>query len=162
MPVVGFSLIGQEFAQRTLVFGARLSFYGPFLPKGTDVPRPVRRKDDLAQAVSDADIASLHLPRAIQTTNLIDAGLLAWFRLGSVLINTGRGGVVDEPALAKALDAGRPAINATRALALRTRRRQQIAIATGGRHLHTPKRRDDAAACKPRGGRCGPECVRSC
>lgn len=117
VPVVGFGPIGQEFAQCALAFGAHLSFYGPFLPKGTDVPRPVRRKDDLAQAVSDADIASLHRPRTTQTTNLIDAGLLARFWLGSVLINTGRGGVVDEPALAKALDTGRPAIYATGALA---------------------------------------------
>lgn len=105
--VVGFGRIGQAFAQRAAVFGARIAYYDPFLPGGADIPAAMRREHDLAEAVSVADIVSLHLPHTGQTANLIDAELMARFRPGSILVNTGRGGIVDETALVEALDSGR-------------------------------------------------------
>ena len=62
-----------------------------------------RPLDDL---LAEADIVSLHLPLTEQTTHLIDAGRLARMRPGSILINTARGGLIDQPALTAALRSG--------------------------------------------------------
>ncbi len=57
-------------------------------------------------ALSKADIVSLHLPCTAETTNIINRDTLAKMRRGAVLINTARGGLVDEEALADALASG--------------------------------------------------------
>ena len=62
---------------------------------------------DLSSLLAEADIVSLHLPLTPETTNLIDAGALASMRPGAVLINTARGGLVDQAALVAALKSGR-------------------------------------------------------
>ena len=56
--------------------------------------------------LAQADAVSLHVPLVAATRNLIDVGRLAAMKSGAVLINTARGGVVDEAALADALRAG--------------------------------------------------------
>jgi len=61
---------------------------------------------DLAQAVRDADVVSLHVPATPQTQGLIGAAVLARMRPGAWLVNTGRGSVVDEAALYEALTDG--------------------------------------------------------
>ena len=61
---------------------------------------------DLTNLLSEADIVSLHLPLTSQTENLFDANALASMKPGSLLINTARGGLVDEAALIKALESG--------------------------------------------------------
>jgi (S)-sulfolactate dehydrogenase len=63
-----------------------------------------RRFDDLLR---DADVVSLHVPLTPATRKLMDAGKLALMKHGAILVNTARGGVVDESALAAALNAGR-------------------------------------------------------
>jgi (S)-sulfolactate dehydrogenase len=62
-----------------------------------------RRFDDLLR---DADVVSLHVPLTPATHKLMDAGKLALMKHGAILVNTARGGVVDEGALATALNAG--------------------------------------------------------
>jgi len=61
----------------------------------------------VAEICREADVVSLHVPRTPETENLIDAGRLAAMKPSAILINTARGGLVDERALAAALHAGR-------------------------------------------------------
>lgn len=61
----------------------------------------------LDELLGEADIVSLHLPLTPQTERMIDASALAAMKPGAVLINTARGGLVDEPALVSALVSGR-------------------------------------------------------
>ncbi len=64
-------------------------------------------QSSLDALVAAADVVTLHVPLTPQTRNLVDAGTLARFKPGAILINTARGGVVDEAALAAALRAGK-------------------------------------------------------
>jgi phosphoglycerate dehydrogenase-like enzyme len=61
----------------------------------------------LDRLLAEADIVSLHLPLVPETMRIIDAQALAHTKPGAILINTGRGGLVDQPALAAALMSGR-------------------------------------------------------
>ena len=61
----------------------------------------------LPQLLKEADIVSLHLPLIAETERLIDASAIAAMKPGAVLINTARGGLVDEPALIAALKSGK-------------------------------------------------------
>ena len=71
-----------------------------------DVPgmRPVSGEDGLREALSGAEIVVLLLPLTRSTANLMDAGRLARMRPGAVLLNPGRGGLIDDGALLAALD----------------------------------------------------------
>jgi phosphoglycerate dehydrogenase-like enzyme len=109
---VGYGRIGRAFAARAQAFGARVSFYDPFLPSDTALPDGITRAPDLAEAVARADIVSLHIPFSETSAGLFDAAMLARFQPGTILVNTARGGIVDEGALLAALDAGRPALYA--------------------------------------------------
>ena len=61
---------------------------------------------ELPQLVREADIVSLHVPLTATTANLIDRRRLAMMRPGAILINTARGGLVDQAALLDALKSG--------------------------------------------------------
>jgi D-3-phosphoglycerate dehydrogenase len=71
-----------------------------------DAPAEVEFTSDLAVVLAEADVLSLHLPMTPETGHVIRASSLAAMKPGAILINTGRGGLVDEPALAAALQAG--------------------------------------------------------
>ncbi|KEO60775.1 NAD(P)-dependent oxidoreductase [Thioclava indica] len=115
--VVGFGRIGQAFAARAAAFGGEVTVFDPYLPADVTLPAGLKLAENRETAVGEADIVSLHLPHSPQTANMVDAALLAQFRAGAILVNTGRGGIVDEHALLAALDAGRPALYATDVLA---------------------------------------------
>jgi len=90
--IVGPGRIGRETARLAEAFGARPVFAG--------------RRDPLDELLPEADVVSLHCPLTPETHHLIDAAALARMRPTAVLVNTARGPVVDEAALAAALRAG--------------------------------------------------------
>ncbi len=103
--IVGMGRIGQATARRAaLGFGMRIAYYnrspvGPF-----DFPAEAMPSVDALLAM--ADVVSLHLPGGGSNTGLISADRLAAMKPGAYLVNTARGDVVDEAALAAALAAG--------------------------------------------------------
>jgi glyoxylate reductase len=93
LAVVGFGRIGSEVARLAEAFGMRVV--------------PVGRGDDLGAALAEADVVSLHVPLTDETRHLIDGAALERMKPTAVLVNTTRGAVVDELALAEALREGR-------------------------------------------------------
>ena len=106
--LVGFGNIGRETARRAQALGMSVIAADPFVPVGDPVwmasgVRPL----SLPTLLGKADVVSLHLPLTPETVTLIDAEALDLMKPGAVLINTARGGIVDEAALIAALRAGR-------------------------------------------------------
>ena len=104
MGIVGFGRIGQATATMALAFGMRVLAYTS-KPQDT-LPEGVQ-KATLDEVFSQADIVSLHCPLTADTRGLVNAERLAMMKREAILINTSRGPVVDEQALADALNAGR-------------------------------------------------------
>jgi (S)-sulfolactate dehydrogenase len=106
--IVGFGSIGRVTAQKAIAFGLKCLAYDPMLPGtsidvgGTAVPLVTL---DALLAASDA--VTLHLPLLPETRGLFSAATLDKMKQGACLINTARGGIVDEKALAERLRSGR-------------------------------------------------------
>lgn len=104
--IVGLGQIGRAMARRALAFGMDIVYSGR---RGApeEVERELRaRRLPFEELLSTSDVVSLHCPLTPQTRHLIDADALARMKPSAYLINTTRGPVVDEAALAKALAAG--------------------------------------------------------
>ena len=105
--IVGFGAIGRETARRARAFGAQIT--GVRRSKGHDeLADTMISPDELHSQLPAADVVVLSVPLSKQTEGLVDATFLAALKTDAVLVNVGRGGLVDEDALLKALDAGRP------------------------------------------------------
>ncbi len=100
--IVGLGAIGQAVARRAAAFNMQLVGW---TPSGREVPgvRPVA----LEELLRVSDFVSVHVALVDETRNLLDATRIAEMKSGAVLVNTARGGIVDEDALAEALDEGR-------------------------------------------------------
>ena len=100
--VFGYGNIGKSVAKIAEAFGANVVISTRTPPK--DCPYKVV---DFEELLKVSDILSLHCPLTEKTANLIDAKALSLMKESAVLINTARGGLVDEAALADALNAGK-------------------------------------------------------
>jgi phosphoglycerate dehydrogenase-like enzyme len=100
--LVGYGRTGRLVAERLRGFGVRLLASDPVAPAGDGVEGVA-----LSELLAAADIVSLHVPLVPGTRDLIGAEQLALMPPHAVLVNTSRGGVVDEEALADALRGGR-------------------------------------------------------
>jgi glyoxylate reductase len=100
--IVGLGAIGQALARRASGFGMRVLGW-------SRTPRslPGVEACPLAALLAQANFVSVHVALTPQTRNLLDADAIAALRPGAILINTARGGIVDEVALAAALASGR-------------------------------------------------------
>jgi glyoxylate reductase len=104
--LVGLGRIGQAVARRARGFGMRVLYAGRRRAP-SDVERALMATPvDLDDLFAEADFVSLHCPLTPETRHLVNAERLARMKRGAVLVNTTRGAVVDEAALADALGRG--------------------------------------------------------
>jgi len=103
--IVGLGRIGKLVAQRALAFGMRLVAYDPFVS-----PERARQMSvelvDLETLMAVSDFVSIHVVKTPETIGLVNAELLANAKPGIRIINVGRGGIIDEDALADAIRSG--------------------------------------------------------
>lgn len=106
--VIGFGDIGRRVARLARAFGMRVIAHDPVLPNDhSGWSETATERVALEALVAMADAVTLHVPLTDATRGLVSATCLAAMRPGAVLVNTARGGVVDEAALAAALREGR-------------------------------------------------------
>jgi glycerate dehydrogenase len=102
--IVGFGRIGRGVARLAQAFGLRVNVYSRTRP--SELPEGVEWLG-LEPLLRRSDIVTLHCPLTAETAKLINAERLALLKPGAFLINTSRGPLIDETALAEALNAGR-------------------------------------------------------
>lgn len=106
MGIVGFGAIGRDVARHARAIGMEVAAYHPRLAADDPAWSGVRRLE-LDALLGEADVVSLHVPLTSETRGLIDKKALARMKPDAILINTARGGIMDEAALVAALKAGK-------------------------------------------------------
>jgi len=99
--LVGYGAVPALLAPVLLALGCRILYADP-LPR----PDALGEKRSLADLLAEADLVSLHVPLTPATERMIDAAAIATMKPGAILVNTARGGLVDQAALAAALVSG--------------------------------------------------------
>ena len=103
--VVGAGKVGRQVAAMGAALGMEVVAHDPYL--NPDAWNALQLRDvPLDTLLKTADVVTLHVPLGAETRGLIDASALASMKAGAYLINCARGGLVDEEALAQALNAG--------------------------------------------------------
>jgi len=103
--LIGCGYIAQKVAVRAQAFGMQVVAYDPWLR--SDLADKLNIKlVELEQLCAQSDYISLHIPLTSDTHHFVDAHLMAMMKTGVVLINTARGGLIDEQAAKQALESG--------------------------------------------------------
>jgi D-3-phosphoglycerate dehydrogenase len=105
--VVGYGRIGRAVAHRALAFEMNVVVFDPFVSAASGSEEPVRLVGDLSELLAAADCVTLHASLSDTTRHMIGAKQLAAMKPGAKLINCARGALIDEAALAEALNRGR-------------------------------------------------------
>lgn len=103
--IAGMGKIGQAVARRAAGFGMRILYE-------STTTRPFGERVDKRTLFRESDFVSVHLPLNARTRHYVNAESLGWMKPTAILINTSRGGTVDQAALLSALASGRPAFAA--------------------------------------------------
>ena len=105
--IAGFGRIGQAVAQRAAGFGMKILYYDPVVQADDAARRLNARSVDLDTLLRESDFVSVHTPLTSETRHMIGREQLGLMKDTAYLINTSRGPVLDEAALASALKANR-------------------------------------------------------
>ena len=103
--ILGLGAVGKQLALRLRTFECAIRAYDP-IPDSSFARQHQVDFCDMHDVISQSDFLSLHLPLVPETKEMVNASFLARMKKGSFLINTARGELIDELALAKALDSG--------------------------------------------------------
>ena len=106
LAVIGLGRIGLTLAKRALAFEMKVVGYDPLLSEDRAREFGITLYRDVDQIVDKCDFLSVHTPLTPETTGLINAERLARMKKGARLINCARGGIIDEDALADAIESG--------------------------------------------------------
>jgi D-3-phosphoglycerate dehydrogenase len=104
--IVGFGRIGTRSARRCQGFDMNVLIYDPYVPAEKITGADCERVTDLDAALPRADFVSIHCPKNPETVGMFNAARLARMKRGAFIVNTARGGIIDEPALHAALTSG--------------------------------------------------------
>jgi len=101
--IIGMGRIGSELSRRAIAFGMRVVAYDPYLSATRARSLQVELVDDIDDLLTSADFISLHTPLTAETRHLLDFARLQKTKRGVRVVNCARGGLIDEEALARAL-----------------------------------------------------------
>jgi D-3-phosphoglycerate dehydrogenase len=104
--IIGIGKIGKETAKRVMALGATAYYYDIVRPSASDEKQLGIEYRPLDELVAMSDIISIHVPMTPETKGLLNKDRIAKMKKGAILVNTSRGGIVDEAALYDALKSG--------------------------------------------------------
>src|SRR4029077_10346956 len=104
--LIGLGAIGRQVAKRLQAFDTEVRYFDIRRPTPAEEQRLSVRFQELDALLPEADIVSLHVPYTPATRHMLSRERIARLRAGAIVINTARGEVVDEQALADALESG--------------------------------------------------------
>ena len=105
--VIGLGRIGTAAAIRAKALGMNVVFFDPYKPDGYDKSLGISRVETLAELLAQSFVVSVHCPRTSETEKFIGTKEIEQMPMGSFLINTARGAIVDTAAIPPALASGR-------------------------------------------------------
>jgi len=105
--IIGFGRIGSRTAMRCAGFEMRILVHDPFVSAERVTAAGATPAPDLDAALGEADFVTVHCPKNAQTVGLLDARRLGLMKASAYLVNTARGGIVDEAALYESLRSGK-------------------------------------------------------
>jgi D-3-phosphoglycerate dehydrogenase len=106
LAIIGVGRIGGEIATRALAFGMDVAGYDPYVGDERFRSLKIRRLATLEEALDAADFLTVHTPLTEETDGMIGRRELARLKNGAIVVNMARGGIVEEAALAAALEGG--------------------------------------------------------
>jgi D-3-phosphoglycerate dehydrogenase len=101
--LVGLGAIGRRAAAIGLAFGMHVVAFDPY---AKEAPAGVKLVS-LGELYAQSDVVSLHCPLTAENRKMLNRDAFSCFKPGAILVNTARGGLIDEPALVEALASGR-------------------------------------------------------
>lgn len=104
--ILGFGRIGTLVADSCRQLGFRVVVYDPFVSEDR-ISSSGYEAVGFEKLIAESDVLSLHIPRVPETENMIGADVLGAMKEGAIIVNVSRGGLIDEDALASAIDSGR-------------------------------------------------------
>ncbi|MEQ8700569.1 MAG: hydroxyacid dehydrogenase [Bauldia litoralis] len=104
--LIGFGRVGRSVTRVAKAFSMRVIAFDPAVGAEAMAEAGVEKTDDWRDVLAEVDVVSLHTPRLPETENMIGAAELRSMKSDAILINTSRGGLIDEYALALALQKG--------------------------------------------------------
>ncbi|MBY3473694.1 hydroxyacid dehydrogenase [Rhizobium laguerreae] len=104
--LVGFGAIARHTAAFAKGLGLKVQAFDPFTDEAAFAEAGVARVADVDDLIASSDIVSLHCPLTPETRDLLDDRRLGLMKPGSFVINTARGGLIDEDALLRAVESG--------------------------------------------------------
>ena len=105
--LLGMGRIGKGAARRGKGFEMRVLAYDPYFDEAFAAEHGIERAESIEQLMKEADFVSVHMPLNEETHGIIDAAKIGLMKPTAILVNTARGAIVDEEALAEALEEGR-------------------------------------------------------
>ena len=102
--IAGFGRIGKKLISRCLSFDAEVYIYDPYVEDEVIKNHGGIKVNDFEEGIKNADYVSLHMPLTSETKNLINYNVLKKMKKNSIIVNTARGGIINEGDLEKALN----------------------------------------------------------
>jgi D-3-phosphoglycerate dehydrogenase / 2-oxoglutarate reductase len=105
--LIGYGRIGKQVAKKCIgAFNMKVIVYDPYISDDVLAPGVIRYSDE-EKVYKEADVLSLHCPMTPETKNHVDSRLLSLLKPSAFLVNTARGGIVDEALVCKMIDEGK-------------------------------------------------------
>ena len=102
--IAGFGRIGKKLISRCLAFDTKVYIYDPYIEEEVIKSYGGIKVNDIEEGLEKADYVSLHMPLTPETKNLINYNVLKKMKKNSIIVNTARGGIINEGDLEKALN----------------------------------------------------------